>query len=281
MTSRPWTTLFTGLLLTAALVSPAAAAGPEYVALGDSAAAGPLIPPQDPSSWGCLRTLVDYPHVAASKLGATLKDVTCSSATTAHLTTPQSTSSGPVAPQFEALSPSTKLVTLTIGANDIGLVSAALTCLNLGPEPLGQSCEANFTAGGHDQLADKITAFEANWGTAIDGIRAKSANAAIYVVGYGNYLPRNGCWPTVPVWARDANYLQATIGRLNAALARQAEAHGATFVDIVPPSVGHDTCQSPSAKWFEGIIPTAVAAPLHPNKQGMAGIGAYVASAIS
>ena len=70
-----------GLALVATLVAGTTAAQADdtldYVALGDSAAAGPLIPNQDPALW-CLRSDQNYPQVAAKLLGARLTDVTCS-----------------------------------------------------------------------------------------------------------------------------------------------------------------------------------------------------------
>ncbi|MEV3976934.1 hypothetical protein AB0K68_53925, partial [Streptomyces sp. NPDC050698] len=72
----------------------------QYVALGDSAAAGPLVTAQDSSSPGCLRSLDNYPSVVAQRLGAQLTDVTCSSARSANVTdTAQPTFSGQVPPQ--------------------------------------------------------------------------------------------------------------------------------------------------------------------------------------
>jgi lysophospholipase L1-like esterase len=268
-------------LTCAAAGTAAASTNGEYVALGDSAAAGPLIPPPDTSSPGCLRSLADYPHIVAKKLGSSaLKDVTCSGATTADMTGAQQTSSGPVAPQLDALSASTRLVTLTIGGNDIGLVGAATSCINLLPG-LTPDCVDRFTAGGHDQLAEAIAAFAPKWGALLDAIHAQAPNAKIYVAGYGTYLPHNGCWPLAPLSARDANYIQGTIDRLNSALAGQAAAHNARYADVRKASIGHDVCKLPGIKWFESIIPTSIAAPLHPNADGMAGIGAYLATTIS
>ncbi len=263
------------------LLTGTAAAGPagEYVALGDSAAAGPLIPPADLSSPGCARSLADYPHVTAKKLGLPLKDVTCSGATTADMAGSQQTTSGPVAPQLDALSAATRTVTLTIGGNDIGLVGAATSCINLLPGIL-PDCVDRFTAGGHDQLAEAITAFEPKWGALLEAIHAKAPSAKIFVAGYGTYLPHNGCWPLAPLSARDANYIQGSVDRLNAALTRQSAAHDAKYVDVRKASIGHDVCKLPGVKWFESVIPTSPAAPLHPNADGMKGIGSYVASAI-
>ncbi|OXM62633.1 SGNH/GDSL hydrolase family protein [Amycolatopsis vastitatis] len=257
-----------------------AGTGGEYVALGDSAAAGPLIPPPDLSSPGCLRSLLDYPHVAAKELGVPLEDVTCSGATTADMTAPQQTSAGPVPPQLDALSAQTRIVTLTIGGNDVGLVGAATSCINLLPG-IVPDCVDRFTAGGHDQLAEKIAAFEPVWGALLDAIHAHAPNADVHVAGYGTYLRHNGCWPIAPLTPRDANYIQGSIDKTNAALARQAAAHNAHYVDVRTASIGHDVCKAPGVKWFESLIPTSVAAPLHPNADGMAAIGGLVASSVS
>ncbi len=281
---RVRTTAFIAIMVTAltgaAAGTAAAGTAGEYVALGDSAAAGPLILPWDLSSPGCLRSLLDYPHVAANELGVPLKDVTCSGATTADMTAPQQTPSGAVPPQLDALSEQTRTVSVTIGGNDVGLVGAATSCINLLPGIVGD-CVDRYTAGGHDQLAEKIAAFEPVWGALLDAIHAKAPHADVYVAGYGTYLPHNGCWPVAPLTRRDADYIQGSVDRTNAALARQAAAHDAHYVDVRTASVGHDVCKLPGVKWFESLIPTSVAAPLHPNADGMVAIGGLVASAVS
>lgn len=68
------------------------------MALGDSSAAGPLIPNEIDAT--CLRSDRNWPHVPAARLGAALTDVTCSGATTKDRTGRQA---GVVAPQFDAL----------------------------------------------------------------------------------------------------------------------------------------------------------------------------------
>jgi hypothetical protein len=51
-------------------------AGDRYVALGDSYAAGPLIPPPNRDFPGCLKSLNNYPHLVAKDLNLQLKDAT-------------------------------------------------------------------------------------------------------------------------------------------------------------------------------------------------------------
>ncbi|WP_067474063.1 SGNH/GDSL hydrolase family protein [Actinomadura hibisca] len=248
-----------------------AAAAPAYVALGDSMASGPLIP-DITGPVACGRSTHNYPHELASRLGvAGLKDVTCSGAASKHMTEPQSLSllgqpAGTVPPQLDALTADTRLVTLTIGGNDAGLVGVAQNCVNL--LPTGTPCKTKYVQGGVDQIAQRIDAFEPKLGAVLDGVRQRSPQARVVVTGYGLYIKRGGCWPAVPVLPVDADWLQGSVNRMNGVIARQAVAHNMTYIDLVTPSAGHDACQSPSAKWLEGFTPTSVAAPLHPNRRG-------------
>ena len=63
-----------------ALAAPASAAT-QYVSLGDSYAAGPLIPLQIPP-FGCLKSNNNYAHLTARQLGLRLTDPSCSGAET-------------------------------------------------------------------------------------------------------------------------------------------------------------------------------------------------------
>ena len=64
------------------------ARGASYVALGDSYAAGPLIP-NSVLPLGCLKSSNNYPRLAAPAIGQPLRDATCSGAKTTHMTQPQ------------------------------------------------------------------------------------------------------------------------------------------------------------------------------------------------
>lgn len=248
----------------------------EYVAMGDSAAAGPLVGVPDPNL-ACFRSMTtNYPRVVAERLGAELTDVTCSGAEIDDFPGQQH---GFLPPQYDALGDGTDLVTVTIGGNDVELVQAALSCVNAFPEPFGSSCEERYTADG-DELAERIAQVVPEFEAALATIEQKAPNAEIVVVGYGTYLPPGGCHPRQPMWARDADYVQGSVDALSAALGEAARAHGAGFVDIGPVSEGHDVCAPPEEKYFEGFIPTSLAAPLHPNARGMTAFGHAVADSI-
>ena len=103
------------------------------------------------------------------------------------------------------------------------------------------------------------------------------------VVGYPAILPDEGpgCFPVVPLTAGDVAYLRDTEKRLNAMLAAEARRAGTTFVDTYTPTIGHDVCTPPGTRWVEGLVPTAPAAPVHPNALGMTAMAAAVAEALA
>jgi lysophospholipase L1-like esterase len=238
--------------------------------MGDSYAAGPLILPMtDPVT--CVRSALNYAHLLAQQLHVTtLRDVTCSSATTQNFANPQPGSvSGTAPPQYNALRSDTTLVTVGIGGNDVGLVGLAESCINVFPPPIGKSCAAKYTAGGVDQYSQRIQAFAPTFGTVIDRIHQLAPNARVLMVGYPTAIRNGGCFPYQPLLGPDATYIQAKIDELNSVMAQQAAAHNATYVNIRTSSVGHDSCALPGIRWLEGLVPTSDSFPLHPNQLEM------------
>lgn len=243
-----------------------------YVALGDSFAAGPFIPPQRTDPLGCARSTRNYPALVAEGLDVTeFTDVSCSRAVTGHMTTAQQVPLGSNPPQFDALRADTDLVTVTIGGNDIGFTDIVTTCgLMSITDPLGAPCKRQATAGGSDVYAERIIAAAPNIAGVLRGIQERSPDATVLVVSYLRLLPPTiGCWPVAPIALGDVPYLDGLHQQLNAVLAEQADRHGAVFVDAYAASLGHDICQGSSVKWVEGFIPTRTAFPVHPNPEGM------------
>src|SRR5215218_4399000 len=70
-------------------IGAAAAPAADWVGLGDSYAAGPLIPNHELTPLGCLRSDHNFAHLAAAQLGQSLRDVSCSGATTDDMTQSQ------------------------------------------------------------------------------------------------------------------------------------------------------------------------------------------------
>jgi hypothetical protein len=266
-----------------ALAAPAvgAPAPPEYVSLGDSYAAGPLIPLQIPP-FGCLKSNNNYSHLTARNLGLALKDPSCSGAETEDMENPQNVDpDGPNPPQFDSLTKKTNIVTLQIGGNDIGFSSIGRDCASAASNE-GTPCQDRYVHDGHDEISDRIAATAPLVDQVLDGIRARSPKARVFVVNYAAIMPADGsgCWPQMPVTDGDAPYLRDKQQELNQMLADQAAANRAGLIDWYTASIGHDACQLPVVRWVEPVVPVNAAAPLHPNLGGMIGASELLTAAL-
>jgi lysophospholipase L1-like esterase len=267
---------FTLAALACALSAGAANAAGVYVALGDSYTSAPLVPNQHGEPIDCGRSDHNYPSLVAAALAAdTFVDVSCGSAQTKHMTEPQPDLplGGTNPPQFNGLRADATLVTVGIGGNDAGLVGVAEKCAQLGAtDPMGTSCRDYWAPGGNDQVAAKIEETKPKIAAVLQGIHGRAPQARVAIVGYPDVLPKNGesCWPMVPLSPDDIRYIDELIVRINAMIAGQAAANDADFVDTYRDSGGHDVCKLPPNRWFEGLVPTEPAYPLHPNAKGEA-----------
>ncbi|MET0474158.1 MAG: SGNH/GDSL hydrolase family protein [Mycobacterium sp.] len=256
---------------------PAPATGPRYVAMGDSAAAAPLVPDQAAPP-GCFKSTNDYPSVLARRIRASaFTDATCSGAKTEDLVSrAQSTRTGPVPPQLDAVAADTQLVTITIGGNDVDLFTNALKCRRTTlDEP---ACSTGFLVDGVDAISRSIDQEAGEWSALVAAVRSKSPDARVILVGYGTYVRPEGCFPAQPVNPVDAAYFQAKLGELDDRLKQVAAEQGVEFFDTRPLSVGHDICAAPEERYVEGFVTDRPAAPLHPNGTGAAALGSALAN---
>jgi hypothetical protein len=260
-------------------VVPASADAARWVGLGDSFAAGPLIPNQSLSPLGCLRSSKNFARLAAASEGHTLTDVSCSGARTTHMTASQSTSAGTNPPQLNAVTADTAIVSLQIGGNDIGFTEILQNCVTY--NPFGRPCQNRYNPGGNDEIAARIATTAPKVATVIGEIHRRSPSARVLVVNYAAILPErgSGCWPQVPLAYSDVPYLRSKQLELNAMLATVAGANGAVLVDDYTASIGRDACRSSGTRWVEPLVPGNAAAPFHPNARGMEGIAPVVAAA--
>jgi GDSL-like Lipase/Acylhydrolase family len=276
---RTLVTLVVALAALAGFSAATAGAANNYVALGDSYAAGPLIPnPVLPL--GCLKSDHNYPHLAAPGIPWSLRDATCSGAKTDHMTQPQNVDpDGPNPPQFNSLDSTSRVASVTIGGNDIGFSEIAQSCITL--NPFSSPCKNKYVVNGRDEISARISATAPKVAQVLQGIRARSPIARILVVNYPAIFPETGfgCWPQMPISFSDTPYLRSKQKELNQMLATQAAANGATLVNWYNASIGHDACKSSSVRWVEPLIPGNLAASIHPNLRGMQGAAPLVVTA--
>jgi hypothetical protein len=265
-----------GLALVGLALPATALARPSlYVALGDSYTAGPLIPNPTGDPIDCGRSTNNYPHIVARAIDpGRFVDVSCGSATTKNMTRPQTglPLGGTNPPQFDALSRRVRLVTIGIGGNDMGFGDIVTTCAGLGLEGGGQGhpCADHYTSGGVNRIYKRLhNVVGPRLKRTFKGIERRSPRARLLVVGFPDPVPQPpGCFPIVPLASGDLPFLHGVARRLDRVERRHARAAGADFVELVPGSIGHDICQPPGTKWYEGIVPTSLAYPAHPNILG-------------
>lgn len=248
----------------------------EYVALGDSYSAGPLIPQQRPDLIGCLRSTNNYPAFLATYLGLPgYTDVTCSGAETTDMRQPQRTIvPGPLpAPQLDALTPTTDLVTLGIGGNDYGLFGSMIsTCEEVrDQDPDGAPCRKHFTEDGVDTKKRDARRIQPLVGRVVREIRERSPKADVFVLGYPRLLPQKGTCAEVPFAKGDYRWGNQIERLLNRSIRKAARNNGATYINLYPASKGHDACAGDEA-WINGSeLKPAEAANFHPYLVGMRG----------
>jgi lysophospholipase L1-like esterase len=277
---------------TSAAATPAAASPlrGSYVAVGDSYTAGLGIPTRTGSTAGCGQSTSSYPYLVARTLRLDLTDMSCTSATIPDLTRAQVTGHGTNPAQLSALSSGTALVTVSIGGNDIGLIDIVTKCteLDLIPAllPGGSSkltaCEDFYTAGGTDQIRQRIEAVSGSLAGTLTQVRERAPHARVYVVGYPDLLPTGGagCGGALGITAGDIAFLNREEVRLNGVLEQAARAAGDGYVDTYAPSRGHDACAAPASRWLEPLLTSGPAAPLHPNAAGERGMADAVVRAV-
>ncbi|MDF1706314.1 MAG: SGNH/GDSL hydrolase family protein [Aeromicrobium sp.] len=252
----------------------------DYVALGDSYTAGPLVPIPTPGPLGCVRSSSNYPAFLAAYLQVrTFTDVSCSAARTEHLFVsqpgilPQGLPENQNAPQLLAVTEDTDLVTLGIGGNDFGLFGELIeTCADLAAEdPQADApCRDHFTTDGVDTKLRDAAAIQANVEEALVAIGERAPEATVVVVGYLHILPEEGTCAAVPFAPGDYAWGTEVQKALNTSLQRAAQAHGAVYVDMYAASVGRDACAA--QPWVNGAKIRPDAFSYHPFRSGMKGI---------
>ena len=289
-------------------------AGLAYVALGDSYASGYGLDPQTGLPVpGCGQSSQDYPHQVAAALGLVLTDVTCSSAVIADLTGAQATGNGTAAPQDSALTADTRVVTLTIGGNDLGFESITAYCVALSPDgpllmhPSESSCHSHFTEPGPDNLQERLAATGSPACAAtLTDIRRKAPHAAVFVIGYPAIAPNpantpaSGCFrsslgiplPTdgYPFTTTDVPFLLQTEQELDTALRTDTLAAGYTFVPTLQATLAHTPCAASTepagTPWMNGLSlasflpPSLQPGALHPDQAGVDYMATQLSAAI-
>lgn len=241
-----------------------------YVAMGSSFAAGAGINGIKPGTpQRCGRSAANYATLLSKKLGLALDDQTCGAATTAHILGQWNE----LPPQIEAVTPDTRLVTVTAGGNDIGYVTNlfAASCPAGGGfmvEGVRRPCPPMAPP-----TAEAFMKLEANLRAITREVRRRAPKARVVFVQYVKLVPDKPC-PAAQLSPEGALLTRQIGEQLARVTARAAEAEGAEVLPVNELSRGHTLCDPD--KWSVGPQPGGreAPAPWHPTEAGHAAIAA-------
>ncbi|MEP6817774.1 MAG: SGNH/GDSL hydrolase family protein [Marmoricola sp.] len=266
--------------------APASAPIARYVALGDSYTAAPYVYLTDVAD-GCLRSNGNYPSLLARALRVSkLVDVSCSAATTLSLTEPQATFNAKLAPQLDAVTRGTQLVTIGIGGNDFNLfASLSGGCPLVGPD--GARPRQAPAAGRCGQVdaavaSSNIRGIQRLVTRSLERVHHRAPNATVVLVGYPRITSTTASCPKqLPVSRADAQVIDTLTHRLSDAMRTAAKATRSRFVDMYAASKGHDVCAGKAA-WVNGVkTNTARAASLHPFAEEQQAVARRIAEIVA
>lgn len=230
--------------------------GDHYVAMGDSYTSAPDNGPETGQP-GCFQTAGNYPHQVAKRLGLDLTDASCGGAMTTHVTRPQPLGPITLPPQADALSRTTDLVTVSLGANDFGMYGGVVFgCVAMRDRnPSGAPCAAADAAAGPTSVARRFPEIERRLIAIIQLVKRRSPKARIVVVGYPQFFPEAGPCTQLPLAADDFQFAYLINKLLVQAQKNAAERSKVDYVDVFTATKGHDMCSDDP--WIAGMTPSS------------------------
>ncbi|MEU9246511.1 SGNH/GDSL hydrolase family protein [Streptomyces shenzhenensis] len=237
------------VLVSLGLAAPAEAAGPVYVALGDSYSAGNGAGNYDSASGSCHRSFSSYPYLwKNAHAPSSFADTACSGAVTTDVTNSQL---GP-------LNSATTLVSVTIGGNDAGFADVMTACAtDSDSDCVNRVNQAESYA--QNTLPARLDA-------TYDAIRAKAPNAKVVVLGYPHLYTLN----VFCVGLSDTKHrkIDEASDTLDSVIQSRAAAHGFAFGDVRTTFNGHELCSGDG--WLHSIVISPTWESYHPTATGHA-----------
>jgi lysophospholipase L1-like esterase len=244
-----------------------------YVALGDSFSSGFGVEPYELNN-DCMRSEYAYPKIIANQLKMNLSFYACSGATTKDFGLQQMEKQNA---QLDNLNQNTKLVTLTIGGNDIGFSSVFGQLINnKNIDEIIKGVDDKIKALGGEISIPGIVSYD----NLFNDIKKKAPNAQIVIVGYPYlYSKTNNCGDILS--QTNKTWINATIDKLNNVIKLSAQKNN--FFFTIPNFEGHELC-SLNNDWISPIfIPNTTTinpSALHPTQAGQRAIAEAVIKVI-
>lgn len=222
------------------------AAGPAYVALGDSYSAGNGAGNYISSSGDCHRSNSAYPALYAAAHGNPLTFNACSGAVTGDV----------INNQLGGLNSSTGLVSITIGGNDAGFANIMTTCV--------LDSDADCAAAVNSAETYAQTTLPGKLDAVYNAISQHAPNAHVVVLGYPHMYKLNTF--CIGLSAADHSKINEGADVLDNAIAARAAAHGFSFGDVRPTFNGHELCSGDD--WLHSLVISPSWESYHPTATG-------------
>jgi GDSL-like Lipase/Acylhydrolase family len=236
-------------------VSPASAqSAVNYVALGDSYAAGVGTGSPISSSGSCNQGSDAYSELwAAANDPASFAFESCSGATISVVQNKQ----------LSGLSTSTTLVSLTVGGDDAGFAKILETCTISSTSTCVSAINKEKTTVKHD--------LPAALGSLLSAIKADAPDATVVILGYPDFYDvskSSSCDAFDGLSTTDRTDVNQGINLIDRLLKTAAAQLGDVFADVRSAFTGHEICDSDS--WLNAIDLTDLDGSYHPTAAGQA-----------
>ena len=247
---------------------------PEYVALGSSFAAGAgLGPLQDGGPLLCARSVNGYPQQLSRMLRLSIVDMSCGGAKAKHLFRGGQFFQGP---QIRTIGSETRLVTITVGGNDILYIGDLSLLAARHSNTAWGWLVRRFWSGPKPVDARDWDGLESELLAIIRTIHRKAPEARVVLATYPSILPATGSCERVAVTVAEADMMRKVGDRFAVTTRSAAARGGAIVVDMHRLGAAHNACSAePWTSGYSGI------APFHPTLTGARATAQAIADALS
>jgi lysophospholipase L1-like esterase len=149
----------------------------------------------------------------------------------------------------------TRLVTVTVGGNDVGFSARVAACL--------QGTDADCVTAVRASQQQSLTELPAKIDAVYAAIRDRAPGATVVVLGYAHFFELSAACAHAPLNLAKRTVMNEGVDTLNDVIAARASAAGAVFADVRPYFAGHGACAS--EPWMNGLLAEG---GFHPNANG-------------
>jgi len=240
----------------------------DYLALGDSYISGQgtfqYKPGSDTDNNACHVSALAYPYIIGASISNSYDSVACSGAVTSDVIDNSLTYTGQARDHIPAKNRDAdkiladfqpgyisqvnfvkkylpRVVTLSIGGNDIGFSDILQACV-VPQASLDQNCFDSYTA--RLGVAESITSLFDTLRQTYQAILDADPGVQLYVVGYPQIAAQGNCAANVHLSAEEITFSQQLINLLDSVIQKAATNVGARYVDIQNALTGHRLCEA-------------------------------------